>query len=357
MTRPTLLAGLVAANALLSLASSSPARAAGPGAFIWDGDYWGFAYEAFEAGLAAGGAEPVERALELPADLSAYRLVVAVLPKVAPGAAEAAALADFVASGGALVLVSDYDGYAPEPSDIFNDLLPQLGAAGRFASGTVYGCTSEAQVTEHPLTTGLTGFHSAAPDFVVPGPDTEVLVSAGGQPILAVEGSVVLLADSNPINTYICSPAETNAPFYANLAAFACDVDGDGAKSAPCGGDDPDDLDPGVSEPGAGSSGESEGTGSSGGDGTGPAPTSGGDGTGAASGGEGTGAASGGEGTSAASGGEGTSAASSEATTQGAGEATEGCACRGAGAAEGFYALLLLALSRRGRRAAASPRK
>lgn len=347
MTRPSLLAGIVAAGTLLSLVPSSQAGAAGPGAFIWDGDYWGFTYDDFEAGLAAGGADPVERALGLPADLSPYRLVVAVLPKVAPTAGEAAALADFVASGGALVLVSDYDGYAPEPSDIFNDLLPQLGVAGRFASGTVYGCTSEAQIAEHPLTTGLAGFHSAAPDFVVPGPETQVVVSAGGQPILAVERSVVLLADSNPINTYVCSPAETNAPFYANLAAFACDVDGDGAKSAPCGGDDPDDLDPGVSEPDASSSGgaSGDGTGSSGGEGTGPAPTSGGEGTGAASGGEGTSAAS--------SGGSG----GGEATTQGAGEAAEGCACRGAGAAEGFFGLLLLAFVRRGRPCTSSTRK
>ncbi len=123
-----------AAAALISVPLfGAEASAASRGAFIWDGEYWGFTYDAFEQGLTAGGATKVDRAPALPSDLLAYNLVIVVLPKVAPSSAESSTLASFVQGGGALVLVSDMQGYAPEPSPIFNALLPGLGVEARFA--------------------------------------------------------------------------------------------------------------------------------------------------------------------------------------------------------------------------------
>ncbi|WP_143141367.1 DUF4350 domain-containing protein [Nannocystis exedens] len=329
-------------------------RAADRGAFIWDGEYWGFDYAAFEQGLASGGADPVERAPQLPADLSAYNLVIVVLPSTAPGPAEVGALTEFVDRGGALMLVSDYGGYSPEPSGIFNDvLLPEFGVEARFASGTSYACSDAAILHPHPLTTGLTVFHSSAPDFVVPGPSTQVVVETpDSEPFLGVERNVILLADSNPINTAICLPEETNIPFFANLPAFACDVDGDGVANASCDGDDPDDLDPAVTEPGQESTGgETTGSGT-----TGDA-TSGetGDATGDTTGDEPTGGEpTGGAGSSTAptsadptDGPEPTSAGS--ATTSSSIDEESGCGCRGAGDGRsgGWLVLLGLALRRR----------
>jgi hypothetical protein len=329
---------------MTALLAAAEARAAGRGAFIRDGEYWGFEYGAFEQGLAAGGASPVERAPALPADLSPYNLVIVVLPKTAPDPDEASALVDFVAGGGALVLVSDYDGYAPEPSGLFNALLPELGVDARFAHGTVYGCSSAATTNPHPLTAGLDVFHSTAPDFVTPGPATQVIVETPeGEPILAVERNVVLLSDSNAINTAICSPETVNVPFFANLPAFACDIDGDGVGNGSCDGDDPDDLDPTITEPGgASSSGTGDGsTGGESGDGStgatsGADPTGGGttddDGT--------TGAASSGPG--------GTSGDPGGATGSTPDGDASGCGCRGDSSA-GALALLVLAAGRRRR--------
>lgn len=258
-----------AAAALISVPLfGAEASAASRGAFIWDGEYWGFTYDAFEQGLTAGGATKVDRAPALPSDLLAYNLVIVVLPKVAPSSAESSTLASFVQGGGALVLVSDMQGYAPEPSPIFNALLPGLGVEARFAPGAVYSCGDTSAIEAHPLTAGLTAFHFAAPDYVVPGAATTPLVSTGdGNLFVAVEKNVVLLGDSNPINTFVCAPAEVNAPFFADLPAFACDVDGDGAMNASCDGSDPDDLDPSLTAPGGegGSGAGGEGSGAAGG--------------------------------------------------------------------------------------------
>ncbi len=51
---------------MTALFAATEAHAASRGAFIRDGEYWGFDYGAFEQGLAAGGASPVERAPALP---------------------------------------------------------------------------------------------------------------------------------------------------------------------------------------------------------------------------------------------------------------------------------------------------
>ncbi|MCY1009537.1 MYXO-CTERM sorting domain-containing protein [Nannocystis pusilla] len=342
------LALLTSTTVLLSVAE---AQAADRGAFIWDGDYWGFDYEAFEQGLASGGASPVERALALPADLSPYNLVIVVLPATAPGPAEASALVEFVDRGGALVLVSDYDGYSPEPSGVFNALLPELGVEARFTTGGSYGCSDAAIFHPHPLTTGLTVFHSSAPDHVIPGPATQVVVETpDNEPFLGVERNVILLADSNPINTAICSPELTNIPFFANLPAFACDVDGDGVSNASCDGDDPDDLDPAVTEPGQDTTG-SESTGSetgdatsgdaTGGDTTGDDPT-GADPTGGAGS---TTAATGGE----PGGGSDTTSAGG-ATTSSSTDDEGGCGCRSDGDGRSAAWLMLLGLVLRRRR-------
>jgi MYXO-CTERM domain-containing protein len=274
------------AAALLSgafiLFSSTEARAASRGAFIWDGEYWGFVYGALEQGLAKGGAKPVDRAASLPADLSKYNLVFVVLPSAAPSAAEAGALKKLVARGGALVLVADNDGYAPEPPVIFNGLLPDLGIGARFVSGAVYACSSEGTLHPHPLTAGLSAFISAAPDFIKLGPDSKAIIeTAEKQPFIAVEKNVLLLGDSNPINDYQCPVVPTNSPFFANLPAFACDIDGDGVTNASCDGTDPDDLDATVTELG----GTGGGGGGGGGAGGGGADDHGGAGGGADGGG------------------------------------------------------------------------
>ncbi|WP_434419586.1 DUF4350 domain-containing protein [Nannocystis pusilla] len=342
---------LTSTTVLLSVAE---AQAADRGAFIWDGDYWGFDYEAFEQGLASGGASPVERAPQLPADLSAYNLVIVVLPSIAPGPAEASALVEFVDRGGALVLVSDYDGYSPEPSGVFNALLPELGVEARFTHGKVYGCSDAAIFHPHPLTAGLTVFHSSAPDHVIPGPATQVVVeTADNEPFLGVERNVILLADSNPINTAICSPELMNIPFFANLPAFACNVDGDGVSNASCDGDDPDDLDPAVTEPGQDTTG---GESSETGDSTSDATT--GDATGSdATGADPTGAEpTGGAGSTTAAtgvdpGGGSDTTSAGGATTSSSSDEESGCGCRsdGEGRSAGWLALLGLALRRRRR--------
>lgn len=350
------LALLTSTTVLLSVAE---AQAADRGAFIWDGDYWGFDYEAFEQGLASGGASPVERALQLPADLSAYNLVIVVLPKAAPGPAEASALVEFVDRGGALVLVSDYDGYSPEPSGVFNALLPELGVEARFTQGKSYGCSDAAIFHPHPLTTGLTAFHSTAPDHVIPGPATQVVVETpDNEPFLGVERNVILLADSNPINTAICSPELTNIPFFANLPAFACDVDGDGVSNASCDGADPDDLDPAVTEPGQDTTG-GESTGSETGDATSDAT---GDPTGDPTGGDATGDdptggdPTGGAGSTSAAtgadpGGGSDTTSAGGATTSSSSDEESGCGCRsdGEGRSAGWLMLLGLVLRRRRR--------
>ncbi|HEY0137666.1 MAG TPA: DUF4350 domain-containing protein, partial [Nannocystis sp.] len=243
----------------LSLAATE-ATAASRGALIWDGEYWTFGYGALEQGLAAGGANPVERASVLPADLSAYNLVIVVLPSSTPDAAATDALVDFVAGGGALVLVSDFEGYAPEPSGIFNAMLTDYDVDARFGPGTIYNCSSIVTTSPHPLMAGVVELHGAASDFIVPGPATEIIVQALAQePILAVERNIVLLGDSNAINDYVCAPAGPNGPFFANLPAFACDIDGDGVSNGSCDGDDPNDLDPAVSGDDGGSGGEESG--------------------------------------------------------------------------------------------------
>lgn len=343
------LALLTSTTVLLAVAE---AQAADRGAFIWDGDYWGFDYAAFEQGLASGGASPVERALALPADLSPYNLVIVVLPSTAPGPAEASALVEFVDRGGALVLVSDYDGYSPEPSGVFNALLPELGVEARFTTGGSYGCSDAAIFHPHPLTTGLTVFHSSAPDHVIPGPTTQVVVETpDNEPFLGVERNVILLADSNPINTAICSPELTNIPFFANLPAFACDVDGDGVSNASCDGDDPDDLDPAVTEPGQDTTG-GESTGDSTSDATSGDATSGDATSGDATGDDPTGGAGS---TTAATGvepggGSDTTSAGGATTSSSTDDEESGCGCRSDGDGRSARWLVLLGLLLRRRR-------
>lgn len=185
-------------------------------------------FEALEGALVAEGAAALDvRFNDELTSLSQYKLIFVMAPAAALGADDTAALLDFKAAGGALVLVAETDAVAGMSTDTIADLLPALGVSSITIAGADLGgggdCSAgTAMITNaaHPLVAGIGGLAISRASRVSGG----VVAAVGGEGVLAVDDAakVVVAGDSNLFDETCATFAETtNVRLFRNLWKWA----------------------------------------------------------------------------------------------------------------------------------------
>ena len=234
------------ALALIAIISStSPAEARGDDVLFYTGN--GGSY--FDTSLVEhvtldAGANHWEQTNSWPADLDAYRLVYLSLPTSDFDPAQIAQLQELIEDGGILVLLAEADDFEWRTKRTVNGLANALGVSIRLSHASAdAGCQEDGLATaEHPLVAGVGPLTYAWTNAFTGG--TTLYTGASGQPLVAVDGAVVGIADLNILAPGCALGAENEALMAALfVGGWSCDLDRDGVNDqrAECGGTDCDD--------------------------------------------------------------------------------------------------------------------
>jgi len=185
----------------------------------------------FETSALLAGVSRVDWQSTLPADLTPYQTILVAFPTSPPSGDDLKQLAGY---GGGLIVMTDGSGFYSEYS-YANQVLEGLGYDSRFTYGEYdSGCSHYAifEDATHPLVDGVSEAVYAYSNGLDPSDDFElVLTGESGQILLGVEEDVILLTDSNLINS---SCAAINDALIANLLFTCRDGDEDGVLTAEC---------------------------------------------------------------------------------------------------------------------------